>query len=200
MLSQYGELRSTNSWDRFGSLGHQANFSWFHVLASLYPVYTIQPVVKPVSQPVSQPVWKQVVSCKLGFTAPTSLSGDQPNFARCLAVSWAGTLCTHFTGSCPLTEFCQVQTSLCVQVLHSPTCILAVLLHGSRAVGVSETLRRGTRNGITELSQTVPPICPGGQGVGHRPTFLVVFSFFITFFSGSARQTKLAICLSFWRT
>jgi len=29
----------------------------------------------------------------LGFvTAPTSLSGSQPNFARCLAVPWAGTL------------------------------------------------------------------------------------------------------------
>jgi len=36
----------------------------FHHL--LYPVYTIQPVVKPVSQPV----WHQVVSCKRGFTKP----------------------------------------------------------------------------------------------------------------------------------
>jgi len=33
---------------------------------------------------------------RLGFvTAPTSLNGGQPNFVRCLAVSWAGTiLCT----------------------------------------------------------------------------------------------------------
>jgi len=46
-----------------------------------------------------------------------------------------------FGGSCPLTEFCQVQNSLCVQVLRSP--ILAALLHGTRAVGVSQTLRRG---------------------------------------------------------
>jgi len=46
----------------------------------------------------------------LGFvTAATSLNGGQPNFARCLAVSWAGTLCMHFGGCCPLTEFCQVQ-------------------------------------------------------------------------------------------
>jgi len=30
---------------------------------------------------------------RLGLvTAPTSLNGGQPNFARCLAVSWAGTL------------------------------------------------------------------------------------------------------------
>jgi len=28
-------------------------------------------------------------------TAPTSLNGGQPNFARCLAVSWAGTLYIH---------------------------------------------------------------------------------------------------------
>jgi len=52
-----------------------------------------------------------------------------------------------FWGFCPLTEFCQVQNSLCVQVLRSP--ILAALLHGTRAVGISQTLRRGifTRQG-----------------------------------------------------
>jgi len=33
--------------------------------------------------------------------------------------------------------------------------ILAALLHGTRAVGVSHTLRHGTRNGITELSLLV---------------------------------------------
>ena len=49
----------------------------------------------------------QAVS-RLGLvTAPTSLNGGQPNFAQCLAVSWAGTLYTHSRGSCPLTEFCQ---------------------------------------------------------------------------------------------
>ena len=61
-----------------------------------------------------------------------------------------------FWGSCLLTEFCQVQSSLCVQVLHSPK--LAALQHSTRAVCVSQTLRRGIRNGITELSQTAPPI------------------------------------------
>ena len=59
-------------------------------------------------------------------------------------------------GSCPLTEFCPVQNSLYVQVLRSP--ILAALLHGTPAAGVSQTLRRGTRNGITEFSQTSPSI------------------------------------------
>ena len=43
-----------------------------------------------------------------------------------------------FGGSCPLTDLCQVQNSLCVQVLRSP--ILAVLLHGTRAAAVSQTL------------------------------------------------------------
>ena len=37
---------------------------------------------------------------RFGFaTAPTSLTGGQQNFARCLAVSWAGTL--HFWGLFP---------------------------------------------------------------------------------------------------
>jgi len=61
-----------------------------------------------------------------------------------------------FQGSCPPTEFCQVQNSLYVQVLRSP--ILAALLHGTPAAGISQTLRRGTRNRITELSQRAPPI------------------------------------------
>ena len=48
-----------------------------------------------------------------------------------------------FGGSCPLTEFSQMQNSPCFQVLRSP--ILAALLHGTRAVGVSQTLRHSTR-------------------------------------------------------
>jgi len=68
----------------------------------------------------------------------------------------AGTLYIHFRGLFPLTEFCPVQNSLYVHVLRSP--ILAALMHGTPAAGMSQTLRRGTRNGITELSQTAPPI------------------------------------------
>ena len=40
--------------------------------------------------------------------------------------------------------------------LRSP--ILSALLHATPAAGVSQTLRRGTRNGITELSQRAPLI------------------------------------------
>ena len=61
-----------------------------------------------------------------------------------------------FRGSCRMTEFCPVQNSLYVQVLRSP--ILAALLYGTPAAGVSQTLRHATRNEITELSQRVPPI------------------------------------------
>jgi len=66
-----------------------------------------------------------------------------------------------FRGSCPITEFCQVQLSLCVQVLRSP--ILAALLHGTLVVGISQTLRHLTE-GTTYIRQ-------GGHHVGHWPTF-----------------------------
>jgi len=61
----------------------------------------------------------------------------------------------------PVTEFCQVQNSLCVHVLRSP--ILAALLHGTRVVGVRQTLRPWAE-GATYIRQ-------GGHHVGHRPTF-----------------------------
>jgi len=67
--SQYGELRPTDGWDRFGGLGHPSKF--------------------------------QRVSRLAFVTAATSLIGGQPNCARCLAVSWAGTSCIHFRGLLP---------------------------------------------------------------------------------------------------
>jgi len=75
-----------------------------------------------------------------------------------------------------VTEFCQVQNSLCVQVVRSP--ILAALLHGTRAVGISQTLPRGTRNGITELLPRVSPIrgiaaITLGMGIGPHSSFFV---------------------------
>ena len=57
-------------------------------------------------------------------------------------------------GSCPVTKFCQVQNSLRPSLARSP--ILAALLHGTRAVRVSQTLRRGifTRQGVNNKSTT----------------------------------------------
>jgi len=127
MFSQYGELRPISGWDLFVSLGHPSK-----------------------SQRVSH----------LGFvTAATSLTGGQPNLARRLAVSWTGALFIYFLGLSPpdgMLPGANLQTSLCVQNLLSPT--LAALLHGTRAVGVSQNLRRATRNGVMVLSQTAPPI------------------------------------------
>ena len=84
----------------------------------------------------------------------------------------AGTLYT-FLGLLPLSEFCQLQNSLCVQVFRSPT--LAALLYGIRAVGVSQRLRR---NGITELSQRAPSILGRATitlGIGPHSSFYIVF-------------------------
>jgi len=51
--------------------------------------------------------------------------------------------------------------------------------HLTPAAGVSQTLRRGTRNGITELSQTAPPIFGWAAitlGIGpHSILFTVIY-------------------------
>jgi len=65
---------------------------------------------------------------------PTSFTGGQLSFARCLVVSWAATLYLHFRVLLPLTEFRHVQNSFCVlQVLRS--LVLAALLHSTPAAG-----------------------------------------------------------------
>jgi len=62
-----------------------------------------------------------------------------------------------FGSTCPPDRILPgAKLKLCVQVLRS--LILAALLHGTPAAGVGQTLRRGTRNGITELSQWAQPI------------------------------------------
>ena len=67
----------------------------------------------------------------------------------------------HFWGLLPLTELCQEHNLLCVQILRFP--VLAALLHGTRAVGVSQTLRRSAEGAIYILQ--------GGHHDRHRPTF-----------------------------
>jgi len=118
-----------------------------------------------------QPISTGFATCFVN--APTSFNGGQPNFARCLAISCAGTL--HFGGLLTLTEFCHVQNSLCVQVLRSP--ILAALLYGTRAVGVRKTLRRGifTRQ--------------GGHPVRHWAVELSSLTFLLSWSSATWRLT-----------
>jgi len=79
-----------------------------------------------------------------------------PGLVRYIYVFWS---------CCSLTEFCQLQNSLCVQVAFSYCTAL-------EQRPFSETLRRGTMNGVMELSQRAPPIYSArGHHVGHRPTF-----------------------------
>jgi len=66
-------------------------------------------------------------------TAAMSLTGGQPNFARCLAVSGLLYYVHIFGGCCLLMEFCQVQNSRYVQVLRSH--VLEALLHGTPTLG-----------------------------------------------------------------
>ena len=57
----------------------------------------------PQTAEIGLPVWGtptfQRVSRLAFVTAATSLTGGQPNFAQCLAVSWAATLYIHFSGA-----------------------------------------------------------------------------------------------------
>jgi len=80
-------------------------------------------------------------------------TGGQPNFPWSLAVSWAGTLYRHFGALALWRNFAR-----CKIHFTSKSCayIRSVTARHSIAAGVSQTLRRGTRNGILELSLTAP--------------------------------------------
>jgi len=97
-----------------------------------------------------------------GFRVLASLlqQRNSPEVNQTLHCLWLSPGLVHyiyiFGGSCPLMEFCPLQNSLSVQVLRSP--VLAALLHGTSSAGISQTLRRGTRNGIRELLQRAPPV------------------------------------------
>jgi len=103
----------------------------------------------------------------VGFvTALPSLNGGQPNFARCLAVSWAGTLYIHFRGLFPPDGILPgAKFTLRPSLAFS---YIVALLHGTSAAGVSQALRHGTMNGITEHLQRA--IRLGGHHDDHRPT------------------------------
>ena len=136
----------------------------------------------------------QRVSRHLGFvTAPTSPNGGQPNFARCLVVSWAGTLLYTFWGLLPLDGILPGEKiQLCVQVLRSP--ILAALMHGTPAVGVSQTLRCGTRNGITERSFRSSSFSTQGDPHSRRFQKSTVHLCIVPFTRG--RSQHVSVCRS----
>ena len=87
MSSQYGELRPTSSWNRFGSVvwGNPANFNQFGFLASLLQWHRWMEANQTL-----QDVW------------------PSPELVHYVYI---------FRGSCPLTEFCQVQNSFSLSCL-----------------------------------------------------------------------------------
>ena len=129
--------------------------------------------VDALTAEIGLPVWGtfQQISC-LGFlTAAPSVIRGQPNFARCLAVSWASTNIYIFGGSCPLTEFCQVQNSLtsksCVLLYWQRNCTALEQRPSAKLCGVVPY--RQWNFGIFAEGATY--IRLGGHHVGHRPTF-----------------------------
>ena len=118
--SQYGELRRTNDWARFGRLG-----KGFRVLPSL-----LQRRRSTEANQTLHDVW------------------PFHGLLHCIYI---------FGDYCPVTEFCQVQNSLCIlQVLRSG--VLVTLLQWARA-----KLRRWAQ-GATCVRQ-------GDHHVGNWPTF-----------------------------
>ena len=110
-----------------------------------------------------------------------------------------------FGGSCPLTEFYQVQNSLCVQVLHSA--ILAALLHGTRAVGDSQTATRYKEWNYATFAprhfrcrERKPPngILAAGKFTANRTTKTNAFDY--TFLSNHICQVSYTSALQLLRT
>ena len=114
----------------------------------------------PLTAEISSGVWGTPANF-IGFHVLPSLLQrhcwpEANQTARCLAISWAGTL--HFRGLLTpdrilLGAKFTLHPSLAFAYIGSVT-----VRHSSPTVGASQTLRRGTRNGIMELLQRAPPI------------------------------------------
>ena len=107
----------------------------------------------------------------LGFVTAPMCSTE---IKKTLQHVWPSAGLVHYIyscgGSCLLTEFCQLQNSLCVQVLRSPI--------GNTVLQQRPSAKpcwvHGTRNGITELSQRAPPIFGWAAitfGIGPHSSF-----------------------------
>ena len=113
--------------------------------------------------------------------AATSLTGGQPNFARCLAISWAGTRYIHFRqllapdGILPGAKFCQVRSG---QVkITSKSCVLLYW----RCYCTALQQRASVRLCGVVQGMELPNFCRGRHlysagrpSLGHRPTFYTV--------------------------
>jgi len=125
MFSHYGERRPTCGWDRLAGLGHPSNFNGFRVLASLILHRRCSTEVNQTLHDVwTSPALVHYIYTFWGLFPPT------------------------------VTEVCQVQNSLCVQVLSSP--ILAGLLHSTWAVGDSQTAAFSRRRHLYSAGRPSP--------------------------------------------
>jgi len=133
--------------------------------------------LQPLTVEIDLPVWGTPANFNGFRMLPSLLQRHRSPYRHHL---WPSPGLLHyiyiFGGSGPLTEFCRVQNSLYVQVLRSP--ISATLLNGTPAAGVSLTLRRGTRNGITQLSQRAPLIF-GWAAITLRLVHILALSVFM---------------------
>jgi len=125
--------------------------------------------LKSVSQ-FGAPSKFQRVSCLAFVTAATSLTGSQPNFARCLAVSCAGTLYILFgwllppDGILPGAKF-TLRRSLALPYIGSVTARNSSSRREPNSAAWYKEWNYGT------FAEGATYIQLGGHHVGHRPTF-----------------------------
>ena len=107
----------------------------------------------------------------LGFlTAASSLTGGQPNFAQCLAVSWASTLYIHFRGLFPPNGILPgakftLRPSFAISYIGSDTARHSSSGRQPNFAAWYKEWNYGT------FAQGATYIRLGGHHVGHRPTF-----------------------------
>jgi len=107
---------------------------------------------------------------RFGFVTAAKLNESQPNFARCLAVSWAGTLYTHFRGFLPRNGILTGATftlrpSLAFSYIGSVTARHSSSGHQPNfEVWYKELNYRTFADGATYIRQS-------GHHIGHWPTF-----------------------------
>jgi len=113
----------------------------------------------------------QRVSC-LGFvTAATSFTGDRPNFAQCLAVSWAGTLYIHFRGLLPPDGILPSAAKFTLRPSLAFSYIGSVTTRHSSSRRQPNLAAWYTEWNYRTFAESATYIWLGGHHVGHRPTF-----------------------------
>jgi len=121
-----------------------------------------------------------------------------PNFARSLVISWAGYTIYTFTGLLPPDGILPRAKFTLRPSLRSP--ILAALVHGTPAAGISQTLRRDTRNGIRNFRRRRHLHVYSARGPSRWASahIVVVYLFpathFLTFVNRFSRMPQDAVC------